>query len=186
MLLCVCRVKLWASAFGGEMKSISAKYSGSQLLQKVSAFIVSIQLQVSDWKYQVEPQKYFRYYSNVHMTELERGFLVDRQNIEYARGEGIFSFKKRGSTIHKIYIYYLFSYTTVVCERHTLHCWFIYFLFFFWQSWNHVTLCVKQLFIQKLKATFFRLFKLLSEKKWLLLSIFYFFFALREMSLFIS
>lgn len=31
----VCRVKLWASAFGGEMKSISAKYSGSQLLQKV-------------------------------------------------------------------------------------------------------------------------------------------------------
>lgn len=30
------RVKLWASAFGGEMKSISAKYSGSQLLQKVS------------------------------------------------------------------------------------------------------------------------------------------------------
>ncbi|KAJ3587303.1 hypothetical protein NHX12_010901 [Muraenolepis orangiensis] len=29
-------VKLWASAFGGEMKSISAKYSGSQLLQKVS------------------------------------------------------------------------------------------------------------------------------------------------------
>uniref|UniRef100_A0A3Q1G9R8 Calcium voltage-gated channel auxiliary subunit alpha2delta 3 n=1 Tax=Acanthochromis polyacanthus TaxID=80966 RepID=A0A3Q1G9R8_9TELE len=30
----ICRVKLWASAFGGEMKSISAKYSGSQLLQK--------------------------------------------------------------------------------------------------------------------------------------------------------
>ncbi|KAF1391688.1 hypothetical protein PFLUV_G00044680 [Perca fluviatilis] len=28
-------VKLWASAFGGEIKSISAKYSGSQLLQKV-------------------------------------------------------------------------------------------------------------------------------------------------------
>ncbi|MCJ8735169.1 hypothetical protein PDJAM_G00243820 [Pangasius djambal] len=27
-------VKLWASAFGGEMKSIAAKYSGSQLLQK--------------------------------------------------------------------------------------------------------------------------------------------------------
>lgn len=27
-------VKLWASAFGGEIKSISAKYSGSQLLQK--------------------------------------------------------------------------------------------------------------------------------------------------------
>uniref|UniRef100_A0A3B5Q7D4 Calcium voltage-gated channel auxiliary subunit alpha2delta 3 n=1 Tax=Xiphophorus maculatus TaxID=8083 RepID=A0A3B5Q7D4_XIPMA len=36
ILACVrtCRVKLWASAFGGEMKSISAKYSGSQLLQK--------------------------------------------------------------------------------------------------------------------------------------------------------
>lgn len=30
-----CSVKLWASAFGGEMKSIAAKYSGSQLLQKV-------------------------------------------------------------------------------------------------------------------------------------------------------
>ncbi|XP_062316525.1 voltage-dependent calcium channel subunit alpha-2/delta-3-like [Osmerus eperlanus] len=30
----VAVVKLWASAFGGEMKSISAKYSGSQLLQK--------------------------------------------------------------------------------------------------------------------------------------------------------
>lgn len=30
-----CSVKLWASAFGGEIKSISAKYSGSQLLQKV-------------------------------------------------------------------------------------------------------------------------------------------------------
>lgn len=30
-----CRVKLWASAFGGEIKSIAAKYSGSQLLQKV-------------------------------------------------------------------------------------------------------------------------------------------------------
>lgn len=29
------RVKLWASAFGGEIKSIAAKYSGSQLLQKV-------------------------------------------------------------------------------------------------------------------------------------------------------
>ncbi|XP_023378066.1 voltage-dependent calcium channel subunit alpha-2/delta-3-like [Pteropus vampyrus] len=28
------RVKLWASAFGGEIKSIAAKYSGSQLLQK--------------------------------------------------------------------------------------------------------------------------------------------------------
>uniref|UniRef100_A0A8C7XMS5 Calcium channel, voltage dependent, alpha2/delta subunit 3 n=1 Tax=Oryzias sinensis TaxID=183150 RepID=A0A8C7XMS5_9TELE len=28
-------VKLWASAFGGEIKSISAKFSGSQLLQKV-------------------------------------------------------------------------------------------------------------------------------------------------------
>ncbi|KAG7244587.1 hypothetical protein INR49_029606 [Caranx melampygus] len=27
-------IKLWASAFGGEIKSISAKYSGSQLLQK--------------------------------------------------------------------------------------------------------------------------------------------------------
>uniref|UniRef100_A0A6Q2Z4H2 VWFA domain-containing protein n=1 Tax=Esox lucius TaxID=8010 RepID=A0A6Q2Z4H2_ESOLU len=30
----VMTVKLWASAFGGEIKSISAKYSGSQLLQK--------------------------------------------------------------------------------------------------------------------------------------------------------
>uniref|UniRef100_A0A8C7M6K1 Calcium channel, voltage dependent, alpha2/delta subunit 3 n=1 Tax=Oncorhynchus kisutch TaxID=8019 RepID=A0A8C7M6K1_ONCKI len=30
----MCVVKLWASAFGGEIKSISAKYSGSQLLQK--------------------------------------------------------------------------------------------------------------------------------------------------------
>ncbi|GCB66358.1 hypothetical protein scyTo_0010092 [Scyliorhinus torazame] len=29
-------VKLWASAFGGEIKSISAKYSGSQFLQKVN------------------------------------------------------------------------------------------------------------------------------------------------------
>uniref|UniRef100_A0A8C0Y0S9 Calcium channel, voltage dependent, alpha2/delta subunit 3 n=1 Tax=Cyprinus carpio carpio TaxID=630221 RepID=A0A8C0Y0S9_CYPCA len=28
------RVKLWASAFGGEIKSIASKYSGSQLLQK--------------------------------------------------------------------------------------------------------------------------------------------------------
>lgn len=27
-------MKLWASAFGGEIKSIAAKYSGSQLLQK--------------------------------------------------------------------------------------------------------------------------------------------------------
>ncbi len=44
----VCRVKLWASAFGGEMKSISAKYSGSQLLQKVSTFIVRGGLQVSN------------------------------------------------------------------------------------------------------------------------------------------
>uniref|UniRef100_A0A8C7FRQ2 Calcium channel, voltage dependent, alpha2/delta subunit 3 n=1 Tax=Oncorhynchus kisutch TaxID=8019 RepID=A0A8C7FRQ2_ONCKI len=33
-VLLVSRVKLWASAFGGEIKSISAKYSGSQLLQK--------------------------------------------------------------------------------------------------------------------------------------------------------
>lgn len=38
--ICSCalspyRVKLWASAFGGEIKSIAAKYSGSQLLQKV-------------------------------------------------------------------------------------------------------------------------------------------------------
>ncbi|KAL8212504.1 UNVERIFIED_CONTAM: Voltage-dependent calcium channel subunit alpha-2/delta-3 [Gekko kuhli] len=29
-------VKLWASAFGGEIRSIAAKYSGSQLLQKAS------------------------------------------------------------------------------------------------------------------------------------------------------
>lgn len=34
-------VKLWASAFGGEMKSISAKYSGSQLLQKVSIKVLN-------------------------------------------------------------------------------------------------------------------------------------------------
>uniref|UniRef100_A0A8C8HFB7 VWFA domain-containing protein n=1 Tax=Oncorhynchus tshawytscha TaxID=74940 RepID=A0A8C8HFB7_ONCTS len=33
-VLFTSRVKLWASAFGGEIKSISAKYSGSQLLQK--------------------------------------------------------------------------------------------------------------------------------------------------------
>lgn len=46
----ISRVKLWASAFGGEMKSISAKYSGSQLLQKVSSFIVCRRLQVSNWK----------------------------------------------------------------------------------------------------------------------------------------
>ncbi|XP_039336638.1 voltage-dependent calcium channel subunit alpha-2/delta-3 isoform X5 [Mauremys reevesii] len=32
--LCLLSVKLWASAFGGEIKSIAAKYSGSQLLQK--------------------------------------------------------------------------------------------------------------------------------------------------------
>lgn len=32
-------VKLWASAFGGEIKSIAAKYSGSQLLQKVRIFL---------------------------------------------------------------------------------------------------------------------------------------------------
>uniref|UniRef100_A0AAR2JJC7 VWFA domain-containing protein n=1 Tax=Pygocentrus nattereri TaxID=42514 RepID=A0AAR2JJC7_PYGNA len=32
--VCVSVVKLWASAFGGEIKSISTKYSGSQLLQK--------------------------------------------------------------------------------------------------------------------------------------------------------
>lgn len=34
----VLSVKLWASAFGGEIKSISAKYSGSPLLQKVFFF----------------------------------------------------------------------------------------------------------------------------------------------------
>uniref|UniRef100_A0AAV2M7M0 VWFA domain-containing protein n=1 Tax=Knipowitschia caucasica TaxID=637954 RepID=A0AAV2M7M0_KNICA len=34
-------VKLWASAFGGEIKSISAKYSGSQLLQKELLSITS-------------------------------------------------------------------------------------------------------------------------------------------------
>lgn len=33
-------VKLWASAFGGEIKSIAAKYSGSQLLQKVRISLV--------------------------------------------------------------------------------------------------------------------------------------------------
>lgn len=39
-VMCVLyRVKLWASAFGGEMKSISAKYSGSQLLQKVCRLV---------------------------------------------------------------------------------------------------------------------------------------------------
>lgn len=38
-LPCRRRVKLWASAFGGEIKSISAKYSGSQLLQKVSGLV---------------------------------------------------------------------------------------------------------------------------------------------------
>lgn len=35
----VLSVKLWASAFGGEIKSISAKYSGSPLLQKVFFFV---------------------------------------------------------------------------------------------------------------------------------------------------
>lgn len=33
-------VKLWASAFGGEIKSIAAKYSGSQLLQKVNGAVL--------------------------------------------------------------------------------------------------------------------------------------------------
>lgn len=37
-------MKLWASAFGGEMKSISAKYSGSQLLQKVSIKALKLKL----------------------------------------------------------------------------------------------------------------------------------------------
>lgn len=65
----VCRVKLWASAFGGEMKSISAKYSGSQLLQKVSSFIVWTRLV----KLKVHPRTsiLLKYDSNVHMTELE-------------------------------------------------------------------------------------------------------------------
>nr|XP_023993777.1 voltage-dependent calcium channel subunit alpha-2/delta-3-like [Salvelinus alpinus] len=35
-------VKLWASAFGGEIKSISAKYSGSQLLQKVGSALENL------------------------------------------------------------------------------------------------------------------------------------------------
>lgn len=35
-------MKLWASAFGGEIKSIAAKYSGSQLLQKVRIFLLVI------------------------------------------------------------------------------------------------------------------------------------------------
>lgn len=57
MCMCAfCRVKLWASAFGGEMKSISAKYSGSQLLQKVSSFIIWRQLKVSNWKYPLGPE----------------------------------------------------------------------------------------------------------------------------------
>uniref|UniRef100_A0A665T2V7 Calcium channel, voltage dependent, alpha2/delta subunit 3 n=1 Tax=Echeneis naucrates TaxID=173247 RepID=A0A665T2V7_ECHNA len=34
VLVTLLPIKLWASAFGGEIKSISAKYSGSQLLQK--------------------------------------------------------------------------------------------------------------------------------------------------------
>ncbi len=33
-------MKLWASAFGGEIKSIAAKYSGSQLLQKVNGAVL--------------------------------------------------------------------------------------------------------------------------------------------------
>lgn len=46
-----CRVKLWASAFGGELKSISAKYSGSQLLQKVRTSYVYWQYET---KFKVE------------------------------------------------------------------------------------------------------------------------------------
>ena len=104
------------------------------------------------------------------------GFSCGHATILSMREERGYFLSKTGAPLSIKYIYYLFSYTTVVCERHTLHCWFIYFLFFFWQSWNHVALCVKQLFIQKLKATFFRLFKLPSERKWLLLTAFFFFF----------
>ncbi|XP_066553823.1 voltage-dependent calcium channel subunit alpha-2/delta-3 isoform X2 [Amia ocellicauda] len=49
-------VKLWASAFGGEIKSISAKYSGSQLLQK----------------------KYKEYEKSVHVEEIDGLQLVKR------------------------------------------------------------------------------------------------------------
>ncbi|XP_063064991.1 voltage-dependent calcium channel subunit alpha-2/delta-3 [Engraulis encrasicolus] len=55
-------VKLWASAFGGEIKSISAKYSGSQLLQK----------------------KYKEYERSVHVEEIDGLKLVKKlaENME--------------------------------------------------------------------------------------------------------
>uniref|UniRef100_A0A674DPP4 Calcium voltage-gated channel auxiliary subunit alpha2delta 3 n=1 Tax=Salmo trutta TaxID=8032 RepID=A0A674DPP4_SALTR len=55
-----CRVKLWASAFGGEIKSISAKYSGSQLLQKVgSALLCSALERLRKSEREGEKDKYF-------------------------------------------------------------------------------------------------------------------------------
>lgn len=52
-------VKLWASAFGGEIKSIAAKYSGSQLLQKVRISLVVIR---KDFKKKMDAAFFFFFF----------------------------------------------------------------------------------------------------------------------------
>ncbi|KAL6038645.1 hypothetical protein STEG23_019628 [Scotinomys teguina] len=53
-------VKLWASAFGGEIKSIAAKYSGSQLLQKFEAHLYpwGYKFGISDFGFDGSPLVY--------------------------------------------------------------------------------------------------------------------------------
>ncbi|XP_076859322.1 voltage-dependent calcium channel subunit alpha-2/delta-3 isoform X3 [Brachyhypopomus gauderio] len=68
-------VKLWASAFGGEIKSIATKYSGSQLLQK----------------------KYKEYEKTVRLEEIDGARLV--KNVAENMAE---MFRKKAEAAHRI------------------------------------------------------------------------------------
>ncbi|XP_056432369.1 voltage-dependent calcium channel subunit alpha-2/delta-3-like [Gadus chalcogrammus] len=65
---CCLWVKLWASAFGGEMKSISAKYSGSQLLQKrlVDA------AEEAHLQHEEDPDLQYEYFNAVLINEVDK------------------------------------------------------------------------------------------------------------------
>lgn len=75
-----CSVKLWASAFGGEMKSIAAKYSGSQLLQKVHAQLIHNTYQLGEHDHKKE--WVIKSNNSPYFCCLQSGYLKENNKME--------------------------------------------------------------------------------------------------------
>ncbi|KAI4895091.1 hypothetical protein NFI96_026220 [Prochilodus magdalenae] len=115
-------VKLWASAFGGEMKSIAAKYSGSQLLQKwvihnQCQCVTNAVLLTCHWSNTASPskikQKYKEFERSVRVEEIDGLKLVKRlaENMEEMfrkKAEAMKILRHRG--LKRIRFYLKFAY----------------------------------------------------------------------------